>query len=193
MRSSLFPTKPMVRLDRIYTKSGDKGKTSLGSGERLRKHHPRIQAIGEVDELNAFLGLVVHFTTDASIKDLLQKIQNDLFDLGADLCMPDTKKIAITTDYTIRLESAIDDYNQHLKPLTSFVLPGGSAASTYLHLARTICRRAERSITELSIEDNINPYLLSYINRLSDLLFVLARFSNAGQDILWEPQKWKTT
>jgi len=183
----------MVHLDRIYTKSGDKGTTSLGSGDRLFKHHLRIHAIGEVDELNAFMGLVVHFTTEQSIKDLLQKIQNDLFDVGADLCMSDKKKIAITTDYVERLEKEIDHYNQYLQPLTSFVLPGGSATSPYLHATRTICRRAERAITEISQEDNINPYLLSYINRLSDLLFVLARFSNKGQDILWEPQKWKTT
>lgn len=183
----------MVRLDRIYTKSGDKGKTSLGTGERLLKSDPRVQAIGDVDELNAFLGLVIHFSTDPIMADLLQKIQNDLFDVGADLCMPDTKKIAITDSYVTRLENAIDDYNQHLKPLTSFVLPGGSSTSTYLHLARTICRRGERSIVLLAAEDTINPYLLSYVNRLSDLLFVLGRFANEGKDILWEPQKWKTT
>lgn len=184
----------MVRLDRIYTKSGDKGKTSLGTGQRLLKSDPRVQAIGDVDELNAFLGLVVHFSTDSTLTDLLQKIQNDLFDVGADLCIPDTKKLAITTDYVTRLERAIDNYNQHLKPLTSFVLPGGTTASTHLHLARTICRRAERSIVALTVEDTINPSLLSYINRLSDLLFVLARFANEGKDILlWEPQKWKMT
>lgn len=183
----------MVRLDRIYTKSGDKGKTSLGTGQRLLKSDHRVQAIGDVDELNAFLGLVVLFSTDLTITNLLQKIQNDLFDVGADLCMPDTKKIAISDGYITRLEDAIDGYNQHLKPLTSFVLPGGSSASTYLHLARTMCRRAERSIVLLATEDTVNPYLLSYINRLSDLLFVLARFANEGKDILWEPQKWKTT
>lgn len=183
----------MVRLDRIYTKSGDKGKTSLGTGERLLKSHSRIQAIGDVDEVNSFLGLVVHFSTDGVMNDLLQKIQNDLFDVGADLCMPDLKKITITADYVTRIEQAIDHYNQHLKPLTSFVLPGGTGVSTHLHLVRTICRRAERSITALAAEDTVNPYLLSYINRLSDLFFVLARFANEGQDILWEPQKWKTT
>ena len=183
----------MVRLDRIYTKSGDKGKTSLGSGQRLFKFHPRIQAIGDVDEVNSFLGLIIAFATDVTMIDLLQKIQNDLFDVGADLCMPDTKKIAITADYVVRLECAIDRYNADLHPLTSFVLPGGTVVSTYLHLVRTVCRRAERSITALTQEDTINPHLLSYINRLSDLFFVLARFANKGQDILWEPQKWKTT
>lgn len=182
----------MIRLDRIYTKSGDKGKTSLGSGQRLLKSDLRIQTIGDVDELNSFLGLVVYFTTDEPMKSLLQKIQNDLFDVGADLCVPDTKKIEITADYVTRLELAIDEYNQDLEPLTSFVLPGGSVVSTYLHLIRTICRRAERSIVALSAEDNVNPYLLSYINRLSDLFFVLARFANVGRDILWEPKKWKT-
>jgi cob(I)alamin adenosyltransferase len=183
----------MVRLDRVYTKSGDKGKTSLGTGQRLLKCHPRIQAIGDVDEVNSFLGLALHFSTDVVMKDLLQKIQNDLFDVGADLCVPDTKKIEITADYVTRLERAIDEYNQHLKPLTSFVLPGGSSLSTYLHLVRTVCRRAERSITALAVEDIVNPHLLCYINRLSDLFFVLARFANEGQDLLWEPQKWKTT
>lgn len=184
----------MVRLDRIYTKSGDKGKTSLGAtGQRLPKCHRQIQVLGDVDEVNSFLGLVVHFSTDDTMKNLLQKIQNDLFDVGADLCMPDTKKIEITADYVARLELAIDQYNQDLQPLTSFVLPGGTIVSTYLHLVRTVCRRAERSITALAEEDTVNPYLLSYINRLSDLFFVLARFANEGQDILWEPQKWKTT
>lgn len=183
----------MVRLDRIYTKSGDTGKTSLGSGHRIAKSHPRIQAIGDVDELNAFLGLVIHFSADPTLTDLLQKIQNDLFDVGADLCRPGTKKIEITNDYVVRLETIIDTYNHHLRPLTSFVLPGGTTTSTYLHLARTICRRVERSIVGLAIEDTVNPHLLSYINRLSDLLFVLARFANKGNDLVWEPQKWKTT
>ena len=192
MRNS-FDCNPMVRLDRIYTKSGDKGKTSVGSGQRFLKSHPRIQAIGDVDEVNSFLGLVIQFATDVAVIDLLQKIQNDLFDVGADLCMPDTKKIAITADYVTRLECAIDHYNQDLKPLISFVLPGGTVVSTYMHLVRTVCRRAERSIAALAQEDIVNPHLLSYINRLSDLFFVLARFTNAGQDILWEPQKWKTT
>ena len=183
----------MVLLDRIYTKSGDKGKTSLGNGQRVLKSDPRLHTIGEIDELNASLGLACLFATDGMMAILLQKIQNDLFDLGADLCMPETKTIQVTKDYITRLEHLIDNYNKNLEPLKSFVLPGGTTLASHLHVSRTICRRAERSLVALMQEDNLNPYLLSYINRLSDLLFVLARFANQGNDILWEPQKWKMT
>lgn len=183
----------MVRLDRIYTKSGDKGKTSLGNGQRVMKHAPSMIAIGDVDELNACLGGVNVICQDNDMKELLLKIQNDLFDVGADLCMPDTKNIAITQDYTKRIEHVIDHYNQQLSPLKSFVLPGGTVLAAQLHIARTVCRRAERSLTDMSTQDTVNPHLLCYINRLSDLLFVLARCANGGNDILWEPQKWKTT
>ena len=184
----------MVLLSRIYTKSGDKGKTALGDGQRIFKDHHRIEAIGEVDEANAFIGWALQFS-ESEVKDLLQKIQNNLFDLGADLCIKEnenaTSKLRITKEQVIFLETMIDKYNQSLPDLTSFVLPGGTELATSLHLARTVVRRAERRVVTLSHKDDLNPEIIKYLNRLSDLLFVLARFSNhqnpkAG-DILWMP------
>lgn len=183
----------MVLLSKIYTKSGDKGKTALGDGERIFKDHARIEAIGEVDEANAFIGLAFQCSTD-EIKTLLQKIQNNLFDLGADLCVKDgektTNKLKVTKEQVSFLEAMIDTYNQSLPNLTSFVLPGGTEFATALHLARTVVRRAERRVISLSHENNINPEIIKYLNRLSDLLFVLARFSNhqsSRGDVLWMP------
>lgn len=186
----------MVKLDKIYTKSGDKGKSSLGNGERLPKFHNRFIAIGEIDEVNACLGLCAAVMKDADgeysdMVDLMEKLQNDLFDVGADLCMPGEKTVEITKDYVDRLEQTIDHYNAELKPLTSFILQGGNVVASHLHLARTVSRRAERALALLNYHSPINPHLLSYINRLSDLLFVLARYMNKGSDILWEPQKWQ--
>ena len=184
----------MVRLTRIYTKTGDKGTTALGSGKRVRKDHPRIEACGDVDELNAVLGLVVAGGLDGEASDLLRSVQNDLFDLGADLTVPAARvsgraPLRVTPDYIAPLEAAIDRHNAALSPLRSFVLPGGTTASAWLHLARTVCRRAERRLVTLSRREAVNPHAIIYLNRLSDLLFVLARRANDGgkSEPLWQP------
>jgi cob(I)alamin adenosyltransferase len=185
----------MVYLSRIYTKSGDKGDTGLGDGARVPKDHPRVAAYGSVDELNAVLGLLVSHFPQAAEMDLIRSIQNDLFDVGADLCLPqatDEKPgahLRIRAEQAERLEHAIDRLNANLAPLTSFILPGGQAAAAWCHLARTVCRRAERDVVTLSREETINPQVIVYLNRLSDLLFVLARIynNNGRDDILWQP------
>jgi len=179
----------MVTLTRIYTKSGDKGKTSLGNGKRVAKHDLRIETIGTVDEANATIGLCrLHSNSD--MDKLLSCIQNDLFDVGADLCMPEGDGLRIVEDQTFFLEKSIDQYNHDLAPLTSFVLPGGTPLATTLHLARTIVRRAERLACALKEESlSLNDELIRYLNRLSDLLFVLARIANnkGKDDVLWVP------
>jgi cob(I)alamin adenosyltransferase len=187
----------MVVLNRIYTRTGDDGTTALGTGERRPKYDLRIAAYGTVDELNAALGLVrLHTTDDPDIDPMLLRIQNDLFDLGADLCMPDRGKgpggarMSITDAQVTRLEGEIDELNAELKPLRSFVLPGGTAAAAHLHLARTICRRAERLMVELAAQgESVGTPALKYVNRLSDYLFVAARFANdrGARDVLWSP------
>jgi len=196
----------MVRLTRIYTKGGDKGETSLGSGARVAKHDPRVAAYGTVDEANATIGLArLHLgdaqaQTQAEADAILGRVQNDLFDLGADLCRPETPKsgepsppppLRVTAGQVARLEGEIDRLNADLAPLKSFVLPGGTPGAAYLHLARTVARRAEREMTALAQSEAVNPEAIRYINRLSDLLFVLARALNDGgaQDVLWEPGK----
>lgn len=182
----------MVLLTRIYTKGGDKGKTSLGTGERILKSAPRIEAIGDVDEANASLG-VARLYAAGNMDRLLFHIQNDLFDVGADLCVPENQKneerLRLHLSQVTHLEEHIDHYNQSLPSLSSFVLPGGSSLSAYLHQARTIVRRAERTICLLSEGESINEIVIQYMNRLSDLLFVLARYDNHQQrgDILWVP------
>lgn len=184
----------MVQLTRIYTKGGDKGSTSLGSGKRVKKHDLRVAAYGTVDEANAAIG-VARLHTSGDIDAMLNRIQNDLFDLGADLCQPedpsaaDMPALRIVEAQVTRLEAEIDRLNGELQPLKSFVLSGGSAAAAHLHLARTIARRAERDITALMEVEAINPAGLRYINRLSDLLFVMARYANGkgAADILWVP------
>lgn len=184
----------MVRLNRIYTRGGDGGQTSLGDGQRVVKHHLRVAAYGTVDEANACIGLA-RLHTDGPADEILGRVQNDLFDLGADLATPeqDAPKyppLRVTAEQVERLEGEIDGLNADLAPLTSFVLPGGSAASAYLHLARTVTRRAERDMTELAeVEESLNPEALKYVNRLSDLLFVLARHVNdkGARDVLWVP------
>ncbi|HYS04917.1 MAG TPA: cob(I)yrinic acid a,c-diamide adenosyltransferase [Candidatus Dormibacteraeota bacterium] len=195
----------MVRLTRIYTKTGDKGTTALGDGRRVSKDAPRIEAFGSVDELNAVLGLAILSLADDAAADLLRTIQNDLFDLGADLCVPERPKsgrakrarppLRITEDHVRPLEQAIDRFNAALDPLTSFVLPGGTAASAWLHLARTVCRRAERHVVALGRKETLNPQSVVYLNRLSDLLFVMARRANEGgrADVLWVPGGFATT
>ncbi len=184
----------MVYLSRIYTKTGDSGETSLGDGTRVPKDHPRVAAYGTVDELNAVLGLLLcqPLLVEA---DLLRGIQNDLFDVGADLCCPQPadepagQRLRVHPEQATRLEAAIDRLNAALAPLTSFVLPGGTPAASWCHLARTVCRRAERAVVTLMRQEPINPQVLIYLNRLSDLLFVLGRIYNAGAngDQLWVP------
>lgn len=180
----------MVKLTRIYTRGGDKGKTSLGSGKRISKSHARIHAIGEVDEANAAIGWSQQFVPPF-LRSLLSRIQNDLFDLGADLCIPEDSPSAlrIIPSQVTFLEKTIDGYNKNLKPLTSFILPGGSQASASLHLARTIVRRAERSVIQLHDKQEVNQEVIKYLNRLSDLLFVLGRHVNddGKKDVLWVP------
>ena len=184
----------MVKLNKIYTRTGDSGETSLVNGTRVSKHARRPSAFGEVDEANSVIGLArLHCKTDArQIADaMLSRIQNDLFDLGADLATPDTKgpALRVTSFQVERLETEIDAMNADLEPLTSFILPGGSEASAWLHLARTVVRRAERQITKLAAEEVVNDAAIKYINRLSDHLFVLARNlnENGKTDVLWRP------
>ncbi len=183
----------MVQLTRIYTRGGDKGKTSLGNGKRVAKHDPRVAAYGAVDEANATLGLVrLHCGPEADA--LLARIQNDLFDLGADLATPDDRALEyeplrVSAGQVDWLEQQIDRLNAELAPLKSFVLPGGSPAAAYLHLARTVTRRAEREVTVLAEQEAIGPQAVRYVNRLSDLLFVMARHENdqGRLDVLWVP------
>jgi cob(I)alamin adenosyltransferase len=188
----------MVRLNRIYTRTGDDGSTGLGDGSRLPKHHTRIAAYGTVDELSSVLGLALALGEAAlgeSMRTQLLAIQNELFDVGADLCVPGEagERLRIKAQYTTRLERWIDAYNEQLKPLNSFILPGGKPAAAWLHLARTVCRRAERLVTELASAPNdpaqVNPEVVRYLNRLSDLLFVQARAANdnGALDVLWKP------
>jgi cob(I)alamin adenosyltransferase len=184
----------MIRLDRIYTRAGDGGDTRLGSGATVRKDAARVEAYGAVDELNAVLGLARTASRGAA-RDLLASIQHDLFDAGADLCVPPgpsahaRRALRVAGAQTARLERAIDRANARLRPLKSFVLPGGTAAAAWLHLARTICRRAERRVVTLAAREPVNPEVPRYLNRLSDLLFVLARAANRGgrADLLWTP------
>ncbi len=189
----------MVVLTKIYTRTGDDGTTGLGDGERLPKYHARIAAYGTVDEANAAIGVARQSLAadDALVDAMLARIQNDLFDLGADLCVPDRGKplpytpLRISDAQVARLEAEIDLMNAELKPLTSFVLPGGTAAAAGLHLARTVTRRAERHMVELAALNGepVNSAGLKYVNRLSDLLFVASRYVNGkgSRDVLWQP------
>ena len=183
----------MVKLTRIYTRGGDKGKTSLGDGTRVAKQSLRVEAYGTVDEANAALGLArLHTAGDDDA--MLARIQNDLFDLGADLCTPEDGRRAagalrIVAAQVKQLETEIDRMNAELAPLNSFVLPGGSPVSAYLHLARTVTRRAERLVCALAAAEPVNPEAIKYLNRLSDHLFVLSRRlnDNGASDVLWRP------
>jgi cob(I)alamin adenosyltransferase len=183
----------MVRLTKIYTRGGDGGETSLGDGARVPKHDLRVAAFGTVDEANAVIG-IARLHTAGPADAMLARIQNDLFDLGADLCRPGVpepqgKDLRMVQSQIDRLEQEIDAMNAAMKPLDSFVLPGGSAAAAYLHLARTVTRRAERLMTELASREAVNPLAIQYANRLSDHLFVLARHANddGRRDVLWIP------
>jgi len=188
----------MVKLNKIYTKTGDAGTTGLGTGERVRKNALRITAYGTVDETNAAIGMVrIHLAGHQGLDAKLGRVQNDLFDLGADLCVPDRgeplkfEALRVSDDQVVRLEAEIDEMNSELKPLRSFVLPGGSPASAALHVARTVCRRAERDMVALAAQENepVSPAALKYINRLSDFLFVAGRYVNdrGRSDVLWVP------
>lgn len=185
----------MVTLTKIYTRGGDRGQTSLGDGVRVAKHELRVDAYGTVDEVNASIGLVrLHTHGDAESDAMLRRIQNDLFDLGADLCRPgedaaDPSTLRIQESQVLRLEQEIDALNAALAPLTSFVLPGGTPAAAHLHLARTVCRRAERLVSALVEREPVNGLALRYLNRLSDHFFVLSRHLNeqGRLDVLWQP------
>ena len=181
----------MVKLDKIYTRGGDSGLTSLGDGNRVEKHSLRIRAYGEIDEVNSILGIVVCYCNEF-LKKIILKIQNDLFDIGADLCIPSLKekKIALNEQNILFLEKELDKINDKLKKLDSFILPGGTKASSFFHYARTVTRRCERTIVELNSKEKINQNIIKYINRLSDFLFVAARIENIEDgDILWIPNK----
>jgi cob(I)alamin adenosyltransferase len=179
----------MIRIDRVTTRGGDTGETSLGDGERVRKDSPRIEAIGAVDEANAAIGVLRLMTRDMLEHDaMLARIQNDLFDVGADLCVPGLggDRLRLSAAQVARLETEVAMMNAALPPLTSFVLPGGSAGAAYAHVARVAVRRAERTVARL---DAFNPAVLHYLNRLSDHLFVLARVmnDNGARDVPWVP------
>jgi cob(I)alamin adenosyltransferase len=187
----------MVKLNKIYTRTGDRGTTGLGSGERRSKADPRIEAFGTVDEANSRIGLARQHTASAhpATDTILARIQNELFDLGADLCVPDTgeplsyEPLRIVASQVERLEADIDLLNRELQPLRSFILPGGSPAAAALHLARTVTRRAERLMVALAEKEAVGPEALKYVNRLSDFLFVAARAANDNgkADVLWVP------
>jgi cob(I)alamin adenosyltransferase len=186
----------MVVLNRIYTRTGDDGTTSLGSGDRRKKYDLRVDAYGTLDEVNAVLGLVrLHTADDSDLDAALSRIQNDLFDVEADLCLsekgPGGARLTVTEAQVAWLEGAIDRLNAGLDPLRSFILPGGSAASAWLHLARTVCRRAERIMVELMDQpgEEVSAPSLQYVNRLSDYLFVAGRHANdkGASDMLWTP------
>ncbi len=191
----------MVVLNKMYTRTGDDGTTALGTGERLPKHARRVAAYGTVDETNAAIGMaIVHLgEADPVLKGRLVRIQNDMFDLGADLCVPERgakpahEPLRVTDAQVKRLEDEIDDMNGALKPLRSFVLPGGAPAAAALHVARTVCRRAERLVTELAEapDEPVSGPVLKYLNRLSDYLFVASRHVNGrgAGDVLWVPGK----
>ena len=179
-----------MRIDRIVTRGGDGGETSLGDGTRLRKDARRIEAIGAVDEANAAIGLL-RLHADPGVDAMLSRIQNDLFDLGADLAVPGEagNRLRLTDAPSARLEAELGEMNARLSPLTSFVLPGGSVAASHAHLARTVARRAERRVVRLAAEEHVNPAVLRFLNRLSDHLFVLGRHLNedGGRDVAWVP------
>ncbi len=174
------------RLSKIYTRTGDDGTTGLGDGSRIAKNSLRVNALGDVDELNAVLGILQTEPLEASIHAVIETIQHDLFDMGGELCMPGYT--LVKPERVAALEAQLDIWNDDLAPLKEFILPGGSRAAAYCHLARTVCRRAERAIYALDEKESLNPCILQYINRLSDMLFVLCRVLNkyAGvNDVLW--------
>jgi len=180
----------MIRIDRVVTRGGDGGETSLGDGTRVPKDALRVDAYGTVDEANATIGLLrLHAACDQEADAMLGRIQNDLFDVGADLCVPGAagERLRVTDAPSIRLEAEVAAMNAALPALTSFILPGGTPAAAHAHLARTVVRRAERLVVRLSREQEVNPAVIRLLNRLSDHLFVLGRRLNPGSDVLWTP------
>jgi len=186
----------MIVLNKIYTKKGDDGKTELGDGNRIEKFSTRVEAYGTVDEVNSVIGTVTCLSINTELKTALERIQNDLFDLGADLCLPESENenlayepLRVRKEQVLRLESEIDSMNKSIEPIRSFVLPGGTEIAANFHLCRTICRRAERRVVKLMETETINLEALIYLNRLSDWFFVAARKSNDNgkDDILWKP------
>ena len=176
----------MPRITKVYTGKGDKGETSLGSGRSVRKDNARIQAYGAVDELNSFIGLALSHNLDKDLEEILTEVQQQLFDLGSDLCMPEkdkkSKPVPVIDEQDIaKIESSIDYYNGKLGHLKNFILPGGSAGASYLHISRTICRRAEREAIALSRKERIGGFVIPYLNRLSSLLFNMARYENSKE------------
>src|SRR5215213_462058 len=183
----------MVKINRVYTRTGDDGRTVLGDGARLPKFHIRVAAFGSVDEANSFIGLACLHVSEG-VRSILLRIQNDLFDIGADLCRPERsglklEPLRVTEDQVRWLDEVLDAQNSKLEPLLSFVLPGGTQGAALLHVARTVVRRAEREMTEIAYQEPVTPAALRYANRLSDLLFVLARVENDEErgDVLWRP------
>lgn len=178
------------RLSKIYTRTGDKGTTGLGDGSRTEKDGARVEAFGTVDELNSVIGLLMTHELPDDVRLILTDIQHELFDLGGELCIPG--RTFMSQPMVQRLEKELDKMNDELSPLKEFILPGGTAAAAVAHIARTVCRRAERRLVTLSRSEKINPEAMAYLNRLSDLLFVLARYLNkraSRQDVLWTPGK----
>lgn len=176
------------RLSKIYTRTGDKGDTGLGDGSRVEKDHIRVEAFGTVDELNSIIGMVLAYDIPAEITICFNRIQHHLFDLGGELCIPG--HTALDDSYITYLETTLDNFNEDLPYLKEFILPSGGRATSTCHLARTVCRRAERRVVTLSKGDNVTPYTISYLNRLSDLLFVVARVlarHENGSEVLWQP------
>ncbi len=180
----------MIRIDRVVTRGGDGGQTSLGDGSRVPKDALRVDAYGTVDEANATIGLLrLHTKGDPEADAMLARIQNDLFDVGADLCVPGEagERLRVTDAPNVRMEAEVQAMNEALAPLTSFILPGGTPAAAHAHLARTVVRRAERLVVHLAREEEVNPAVIRLLNRLSDHLFVLGRRLNAGGDVQWTP------
>jgi cob(I)alamin adenosyltransferase len=178
------------RLSKIYTRTGDDGTTGLGDGSRVPKDGPRVEAYGTVDELNSFIGLLLTDEVPTDTHDHLIRVQHELFDIGGELCIPG--RSVITAEHVLALEHWLDAMNEHLAPLKEFILPGGAAGAALCHVARTVCRRAERRIATLARSEAVNPETIAYVNRLSDVLFVLARYLNLRAhrpDVLWVPAK----
>lgn len=176
------------RLSKIYTRTGDKGTTGLSNGNRVPKNHTRIVAIGDIDELNSVIGIVLAQDLESNTRDILISIQHTLFNLGGELSLPGHQ--LILQQHITYVEHQLDILNEHLEPLKDFILPGGTQTAAYVHLARTVCRRAERSLISLHNEEPVSEFILQYVNRLSDFLFVLARHinkQNGHPDILWQP------
>jgi cob(I)alamin adenosyltransferase len=180
------------RLSKIYTRTGDKGDTGLGDGSRVDKDHIRVEAFGTVDELNSIIGMILAHDIQEKIRNCLNKVQHHLFDLGGELCIPG--HTALDESYITYLENTLDDFNADLPNLKEFILPAGGHATSSCHLARTVCRRAERRVVTLARDENVSPFSISYLNRLSDLLFVTARVlarNENGSEVLWQPYQDK--